>query len=114
MTIERQYNSGKPRKRLRRNRSSEIFINEVALIVNYPDEDVKREMRHRDYWAFTYLLCNPRWQATGSCTNRFSSLFTSSGRLIAVINEFQDKTCRVRNRNCFRDSRDVNKNEMKN
>ncbi len=112
MTNQRLYKKRKFKRMSQTIISPEMFHNELALIVNYPDADGNKEKKHRGYWVFSYLLCNTRWHATGSCANEFSSLFTSSGRSIAFINEFQDQTCRTKTRNCFRDSCYMKNNEL--
>jgi len=71
-------------------------MDEVALIVNYPEMAQIRDQHKQAFWSFSYFLCDTRWSATAILANDFSAFFTSSGRSTGFIRESQHFTNRTK------------------
>ena len=96
MNNQRQNKERKVKRISRTDNARSMFMDEVALIVNYPEMGQARDQHKQSFWSFSYFLCDTRWSATAIVANDFSELFTSSGRSTGFIEESQHFTNRTK------------------
>ena len=96
MNNQRPNKERKIRRTLRKDNTRTMFMDEVALIVNYPEMSRIKENSKQAFWSFSYFLCDTRWSATAILANDFSELFTSSGRSTGFIRESQHLSYRTK------------------